>query len=107
VWAGQEACYLVLDEPTTSLDLKHQHAVLSLVLTRVRAGLGAVVVLHDLGLAAQYATKLVLLAGGRVSACGSAAEVLSAERLRADFGVQGALQSVGGVPVVAVRGEGP
>jgi cobalamin transport system ATP-binding protein len=83
----QEPRVLLLDEPTTHLDLRHQATILAVVRARVRAkGLGAVAVLHDLNLAAMACDRLVLLAGGRVVAAGTADEVLTAERLAAAFG---------------------
>lgn len=69
----QEAECLLLDEPTNHLDIGYQHQILALV-----RGLGmtAVVVLHDLNLAARYCDRLVLLDQGQVRASGSAGEVL-------------------------------
>jgi len=69
----QEAECLLLDEPTNHLDIGFQHQILALV-----RGLGmtAVVVLHDLNLAARYCDRLVLLDQGQVRASGSAGEVL-------------------------------
>ncbi len=73
---------LLLDEPTTGLDLGHQQQFLSNVDDlRRRLGVAVVSALHDLTLAAQYADRLVLLAGGRVMASGTAADVLTQERI--------------------------
>ncbi|MDK3255368.1 ABC transporter ATP-binding protein [Blastococcus capsensis] len=75
---------LLLDEPTTYLDLSHQIDVLELV-GRLHAELGrtVVVVLHDLNLAARYAQRLVAMKGGVLVASGTPEEVLT-ERLLAD-----------------------
>ncbi|MGH7895574.1 MAG: ABC transporter ATP-binding protein, partial [Candidatus Binatia bacterium] len=74
----QDPTVLLLDEPTTHLDLRHQAAILEVVRGRVRRdGLAAVAVLHDLNLAAMACDRLVLLAEGRVAAAGTAAEVLT------------------------------
>lgn len=70
---------LFLDEPTSNLDLAHQHAVLALARDTSRAGRLVVAVLHDLNLAAQYADRLVVLDGGRVAADGPPREVLTSE----------------------------
>ena len=84
---AQDARILVLDEPTTGLDLGHQQQVLELVdMLRVREGLAVISAIHDLTLAAQYAGRLVLLAEGRVVASGPPAEVLTAELLASQFG---------------------
>jgi iron complex transport system ATP-binding protein len=79
---------LVLDEPTVHLDLRHQVEVLSL-LARLAGeeGLTVIAVLHDLPLAAHFFPRLVLLDRGRLVADGTAAEVLSAERIRDVYGV--------------------
>ncbi|QEO14793.1 heme ABC transporter ATP-binding protein [Agromyces intestinalis] len=83
---AQRAPVLLLDEPTAALDLKHQEDVLRLARARSRAGDTVVVVLHDLNIAAAYADRLTLLAGGRVAATGTPAEVLTAERIEQVYG---------------------
>ena len=85
----QEPQVLLLDEPTTHLDLRHQSAILDVVRRRVRAqGLAAVAVLHDLNLAAVACDRLVLLAEGRIVADGAAAAVLTADRIARVFGAR-------------------
>jgi iron complex transport system ATP-binding protein len=75
---AQEPALLLLDEPTTALDIGHQQDVLELVdrLRRER-GLTVVATMHDLTLAAQFGEHLVLVAGGRVVASGSPIQVLT------------------------------
>ncbi len=68
---------LLLDEPVTSLDPRHQHAALALARAFVAAGGGALAILHDVNLAARYADRVIVLAGGRIVAEGSPAEALS------------------------------
>ncbi len=80
----QEADCLLLDEPTNHLDIGYQHQVLDLVRS---LGMTAVVVLHDLNLAARYCDRLVLLDRGRVRADGEAREVLQPELIGALYGV--------------------
>ncbi|HYJ10451.1 MAG TPA: heme ABC transporter ATP-binding protein [Polyangiaceae bacterium] len=70
---------LFLDEPTSNLDLLHQHAVLAQARDCSREGRLVVAVLHDLNLAAQYADRLVLLDSGKVAADGTPRAVLSSE----------------------------
>jgi iron complex transport system ATP-binding protein len=74
---AQRTQLLLLDEPTAALDLRHQELVLRVVRRRVASGDGAVVVLHDLGLAGAHADRVVILAGGRVVANGPPADVLT------------------------------
>ncbi|MFJ9818041.1 heme ABC transporter ATP-binding protein [Streptomyces sp. NPDC101151] len=80
---AQCAPLLLLDEPTAALDLKHQESVLRLCRERAHAGDAAVVVLHDLTLAAAYAHRVAILCAGRVAADGPPAEVFT-ERLLSD-----------------------
>ncbi|NUR84006.1 MAG: ABC transporter ATP-binding protein [Nonomuraea sp.] len=75
---AQQAPVLLLDEPTTALDLGHQQQVLELVdRLRLADGLTVVTTLHDLTVAGQYADMLLLLADGRAAACGPPARVLT------------------------------
>ncbi|KQQ06277.1 MULTISPECIES: ABC transporter ATP-binding protein [unclassified Rathayibacter] len=85
---AQETDLLLLDEPTTFLDVSHQIEVLDLLvdLNRTR-GTTVVMVLHDLNLAARYADHLVALAGGAVHASGTPAQVLTEETVLAVFGL--------------------
>ncbi|MDJ0348165.1 ABC transporter ATP-binding protein [Cryobacterium sp. PH29-G1] len=85
---AQQTDLLLLDEPTTFLDVSHQIEVLDLLtdLNRTR-GTTIVMVLHDLNLAARYADHLVALTDGQVYARGTPAEVLTEEGVRAVFGL--------------------
>lgn len=84
---AQEPRCLLLDEPTTHLDVHHQVAILSLVRQlAVREGVAVLIVLHDLNLAATFADRLVLMVYGRVVAQGTPAEVLRYERLATIYG---------------------
>ncbi len=84
---AQEPRALVLDEPTASLDLKHEMELFELVADLVRRdGLAALIVSHHINVAARFAGRLVLMAGGRVVADGAPEAVLEPERLRAVFG---------------------
>jgi iron complex transport system ATP-binding protein len=84
---AQEARVLLLDEPTASLDLQHQTALLEWLLTLAHIEHRAVlIVLHDLNLAAAYADRIIVLAGGRIVAQGTPAEALTAETIEAVWG---------------------
>jgi iron complex transport system ATP-binding protein len=85
---AQETPVLLLDEPTTFLDIGHQLEVLELVeqLNRDR-GMTVVLVLHDLNHAARYATRMVALKDGEIVADGPPSEVLTADLLDFLFGV--------------------
>lgn len=76
---------LLLDEPTSSLDLAYQHSVLRLARDLGSGGVGVLAVLHDLNLASQYATRMLVLAAGKVLAYGSPREVLTRETVNQAF----------------------
>lgn len=78
---AQRPALLLLDEPTAALDIRHQETVLQLARERADAGDTAIVVLHDLSLAAAYADTLVLLSDGHVRASGTPTEVLTPEAI--------------------------
>lgn len=84
---AQQPRILLLDEPTANLDIHHQLKVLELVRHLVAEGMTAVAAIHDLGLAARYCHRLVLLNDGRVVAEGPPHEVLTAANIEAAFGV--------------------
>lgn len=69
--------FLLLDEPTSSLDPAHQHATLAAAQRASEKGIGVVAVLHDLNLAAMYAHRIVMLREGFVVAQGAPVEVLT------------------------------
>jgi iron complex transport system ATP-binding protein len=83
---AQDAPVILVDEPTNALDPEHQIAVFELLARLCAEGRGALVVTHDLNLASQYATRLVLLERGKVAARGVAAEVLRREVLEPVYG---------------------
>jgi iron complex transport system ATP-binding protein len=105
---AQETDILLLDEPTTFLDVAHQVEVLDLLtdLNRDR-GTTIVMVLHDINLAARYADHLFALREGRVVASGSPAEILSADLIREVFQLDSLVVSdpVSGTPIVLPRGR--
>jgi iron complex transport system ATP-binding protein len=78
--------WLLLDEPTANLDVAHGVGMLESFAARARGGDGVLAVLHDLDLAARFADRVALLAGGRLVALGTPGEVLTAERLSAVYG---------------------
>lgn len=105
---AQETSVLLLDEPTTYLDLSHQVDVLDLLtdLNRSR-GTTIAMVLHDLNLAARYADHIVAMRAGRIVAAGSPAEVVTADLVRDVFGIDAAVieDPVAHTPLVVPRGR--
>ncbi len=92
----QDADYMLLDEPTSNLDMKHQLEVMEIVrLTVKKKGVGAVVAIHDLNMALRFSDEAVVLHQGGVFAFGPPEDVLNAGNIGAVFGVE----------VEAMRGE--
>ena len=77
--------YLLLDEPTASLDLTHQHALLGLARRFAGHGVGVLAVLHDLNLAAAYADRIAVLKDGRLVALDAPAAVLQPALIKRVF----------------------
>lgn len=98
---AQEPRLLIADEPTAGLDLAHQLSVMQVLRARASTGVGSIVALHDLSLAARFADRLILLADGQMVAAGTPAEVLTAPRIAAVYGVEMMITTVEGVPVFA------
>ena len=88
---AQQPQILLLDEPTSNLDILHQLKILSSVRDLVDDGLTAIAAIHDLNLAARFCDRLVLLAEGRVVADGLPEDVLTPEMIESAFGVEAAI----------------
>lgn len=85
---AQQPRILLLDEPTSNLDILHQLKILSLVRDLVDDGLTAVAAIHDLNLAARFCDRLVLLKQGRVVTEGASEDVLTPDVIEETFGVR-------------------
>lgn len=105
---AQETEILLLDEPTTFLDISHQVEVLDLLTDLHQArGTTIVMVLHDLNLAARYADELVVMAAGRIHRRGTAEEVVTPSNLKDVFGLEARVLSdpTSGRPMVLPIGR--
>lgn len=92
---------LLLDEPTSNLDLHHQVGLLSIVTgLAVERRMTVVIAIHDLNLAARFAHRMLVLTSGRIAAAGSPAEVLTPEMLREVYRVDARVLYDDGVPLV-------
>ncbi|MGY2744729.1 ABC transporter ATP-binding protein [Arthrobacter sp. UYCu723] len=105
---AQETEVLLLDEPTTYLDLAHQVEVLDLItdLNR-RRGTTVAIVLHDLNLAARYADHVIAMKAGRIVAEGTSLEVVTEELIRDVFGLESRVvpDPVSGTPLIIPLGR--
>lgn len=86
---AQEPEVLLLDEPTNHLDLRHQIGLLAKV---VSLGISTISVIHDLDLAAAYGEYLIVMFAGETAVAGPVTEVLTAEMVQENFGVQGKVE---------------
>ncbi len=77
--------YLLLDEPTSSLDIAQQHAVLKILKKLTERNIGVVIILHELNLAAQYSDRIALLKDGSIQRWGSVKEIMDEELLERVF----------------------
>ena len=85
VWGRGSEAFLLLDEPMTALDLRYQSKIVSILKKFSSQGLGQLVVMHDINLAAELADEIVLMSSGKVIAKGSAAEALKVDNLERTF----------------------
>jgi iron complex transport system ATP-binding protein len=86
---AQEAKVLLLDEPTSNLDIRHQLEVMSLTREIVtNQPLSAVIAIHDLNLASRYCDRIVMMQAGKIFAAGNASSVLTHENIRIVYGVE-------------------
>lgn len=102
---AQDTPLVLLDEPTTYLDINHQAELMSLLKRLNRQGKTLVTVLHDLNQASRYCDHLVMMSAGRVIAEGSPEEVMTRERLRQVFQVEAEIHPdpVSGTPMCVMR----
>lgn len=93
---GEQTTALLLDEPVSSMDLKHQHLCMRQLRALADAGAAVLVILHDLALTALYADAVLLLKKGRVLAQGGMQEIMTTPNLSALFDVHVEVSQAGG-----------
>ncbi|WP_314457108.1 ABC transporter ATP-binding protein [uncultured Microbacterium sp.] len=104
---AQQTPILLLDEPTTFLDIAHQIELMELLTDLHEQGRTLVAVLHDLNQAARYATHLIAVTDGRVVAEGAPAEIVTAEMVEEVFGLRCVVtpDPVSGTPAISAVGR--
>ena len=89
---AQEASTMLLDEPTSNLDIKYQIEVMDLIKRLARdKGVGAIAIIHDMDMAMRYCDKVVMLNLGVITAAGKAEDVLTPENIMRTYGVEVAI----------------
>jgi iron complex transport system ATP-binding protein len=99
---ASEAPILIADEPTVSLDPRHQLVVMELLARVAHDGAAVLAIVHDLTLAARFADRILVMKRGRLNAQGAALEVLTPERIASVFGVEAEIieSAVGAIPIL-------
>jgi len=107
----QEPDVLLLDEPTSNLDIRHQLEVMNIIKNIVRdKGISAIMAIHDLNLASRYADRIVMMNSGNIFAAGDPVSVLTPDNIKWVYGVEAVVNNNNGrpynVPIRPVRQNG-
>ena len=86
IWEVREG-FILLDEPTSGMDLLHQYETFQLAREMTQKGYGVIAVVHDLNFALQYADRILMLKKGKIFASGTPNEVLTGKNIKEAFGV--------------------
>ena len=98
---AQETDIILLDEPTSNLDIRHQLEVMHIIKSLVREqGFSAVMAVHDLNLASGYADRVIVLNGGRIIASGDPVSVFTPETIASVYGVEAKVTKDNGRPYI-------
>ncbi len=93
---AQQTEVLLLDEPTSHLDISSQLEIMSLVRRRVQDGCSALIAIHDINLASAYCDRLLLVRKGEIFAAGRPGDVITRENIREVFGAEVEVRKIGG-----------
>lgn len=94
-----EPCFLLLDEPVSSLDIRHQLTIMHLARRYCENGGGVIAVMHDLNLTAMFADHMVMMKSGRIEYSGPPGQVMTDDAMEAVFGCR---MRINGVPAAGV-----
>ena len=98
---AQETDYLLLDEPTSNLDLRHQMEVMEMINGMVkRKGAAAMLAMHDLNLASRFSDIIVMLNGGKIFCAGEPAQVMTVENIKSVYKVEATINQNNGHPYI-------
>jgi iron complex transport system ATP-binding protein len=98
---AQEPDVLLLDEPTSNLDLRHQLEVMELIKGLVaEKGISVIMAVHDLNLASRYADKILMMKDGTIYRAGNSSDVLTEEVILSVYGVVAVVREESGKPYI-------
>lgn len=97
---AQQPDVILMDEPTSSLDISNQHMIMKTIQKIVRRNhMAAVMTIHDLNLAVRYSDKFVMMHGGRIFAAGGH-EVITPRNIRSAYHVDAVVERINGIPII-------
>lgn len=91
---------LLVDEPTAALDVRHSLAIMQILRKKCDQGLGALVVLHDINLAARFADRIIILKGGKIMEQGPVDDTITPDVIAAAFGIRANISYASGRPQI-------
>lgn len=98
---AQNTNYLLLDEPTSNLDLRHQMEVMEMISSMVKKnGMAAILAMHDLNLASRFSDTMVMLNAGKIFCTGEPHDVMTVENIRSVYGVETTVNQNDGNPYI-------
>jgi iron complex transport system ATP-binding protein len=98
---AQDTDYLLLDEPTSNLDLRHQMEVMEMISSMVKKKeMAAILAMHDLNLASRFSDRMVMLNAGKIFCTGKPLQVMTIENIRSVYGVEATISSSNGHPYI-------
>ena len=98
---AQDTDYLLLDEPTSNLDLRHQMEVMEMISGMVkRKGAAAMLAMHDLNLASRFSDTIVMLNAGKIFCTGEPSQVITVENIKSVYGVEARINRNSGYPYI-------
>ena len=105
---AQDAEILLLDEPTSNLDIRHQLEVMEILTKLVKKkGLSVMMAIHDLNLASRYSDRIIMLNGGSIMDTGDPVSVLTAENIQSVYGAEVIVKHEAGKPyIIPIRSLG-
>ena len=102
---AQEAEVILLDEPTSNLDIRRQFEVMDIIRNLVRKRLvSSIIAIHDLNLASRYSDRIIMMKRGKIVSGGDPSSVLTAENIASVYGVEAVVRKQSEAPYIIPLG---